>query len=406
MTREIGIYEDPRKARPWVVRWFGVTDATTGKRKRYGKSFVTENEAKKYKATKFLELEDGEPRDTAEQKTLRMLCQRVLTVKKSKRCASRTLQLYESSCGRLMKHFGPDRVLKKIEPSHAQDFFTAIQSIKNSDRELSDWTRDKIFRTIRAIFRKGVIEGWIKSNPFNNVERPELELRDWQYITPQQYRNLLDATPSLRWQAIYSIAYTTGLRFAELFNLTWNEVNFEAGQIKVQSRATTDKLPPFRIKTKASERIVPVPEHTLNILRQLRLANALKSGPFVVLSERQYQTLQERWARYRKKGRAWESQLTVNNVNREFRRHLSKAGIEREAGNTLSFHTLRKCAGKNWADRIVNPKIVQVLMGHKTLETTMKFYNKMADTDMQKAADAIDIMLKSDAEVTPARKEA
>ena len=63
----------------------------------------------------------------------------------------------------------------------------------------------------------------------------------------------------------------------------------------------------------------------------------------------------------------------------------------------MARHTLRKCVGKN-CSKSVAPKTLQELMGHASISTTMEFYAKVTEDDMQKAADAIgNLLSQSDA---------
>jgi integrase len=83
----------------------------------------------------------------------------------------------------------------------------------------------------------------------------------------------------------------------------------------------------------------------------------------------------------------------VNNVGREFKRHLKWAGIK--PVGTLSIHTLRKCCGKNGADHLP-PNVTKELMGHSNIATTMKYYNQV-DKDQRKKAAAVVETLVSEA---------
>jgi integrase len=87
----------------------------------------------------------------------------------------------------------------------------------------------------------------------------------------------------------------------------------------------------------------------------------------------------------------------ANNVLREFKRHLKWAGIK--PNGSLAIHTLRKCCGQNWADRIPNPNVVKELMGHSSLATTMKFYNQVSAEHRAEAAALIDDLLTSTSNV-------
>ena len=48
MIQKIGLYHDPRKKRPWVVRWFGEYDPASGKQRRYSKAFRLKVEAEDF----------------------------------------------------------------------------------------------------------------------------------------------------------------------------------------------------------------------------------------------------------------------------------------------------------------------------------------------------------------------
>lgn len=267
--------------------------------------------------------------------------------------------------------------------------------------DISNWTRDKILRNCRAMFRKAVSWGWITNSPFDGVDRPSLALRDWQYLGISEYKAMFDAAPSLRWKAFYALAYTAGLRFGELFNLTWADIDFEECEVRIRNREESEIMPPFTVKTDQAIRTVPLAEHAVDIL--LKLHEEVPEGvPYVLLSKRQHENAVARWHRCSMKADKWDCQRIVNNVPRELDRHVQKAGIRRDEGKTLTVHTLRKCAGKNWADHIPNPKVTQMLMGHASLSTTMEFYNRVSLDDRKKAASAVDALLaKSDAQLTP-----
>ncbi len=402
MITKIGLYKDPRKKRPWIVRWFGLPDLATGRKKRYSRSFKCKADAEKFQAKQLVTFDDGQLRDKSEDKTLSDLCNCWLTVKRRRPA---TIKDYRWTMGRLINHFGPKRLLRQITPQGADLFLAAQKPVEKE--QFSEWTRDKILRNTNALFNKAVKWDWIAKNPFEGVERPELILRDWHYVTPREYQRLLDAAPSPRWQAVYALAYTAGLRFSELFNLTWNDVDIEVGEVRIRNRKGTDDTPPFTVKTKKSVRTIPLPNHTIDIVKRLRRKVALQKVPFVLLSKRQYEGVLAKWERYQRERKVWDVESIVNNVPRELNRHLRKAKIDAGEDKTLTLHTLRKCAGKNWADNMDNPKTVQELMGHASLQTTMQFYNRVSRSDRKKAAEVVDGLLKkSDAGETPKAESA
>lgn len=64
----------------------------------------------------------------------------------------------------------------------------------------------------------------------------------------------------------------------------------------------------------------------------------------------------------------------INNVLRNFKTQYKRAGIK--PVGVLTVHTLRKCAGQNWADKLPM-NVVKELMGHSDIATTQKYYNQV-----------------------------
>jgi integrase len=125
------------------------------------------------------------------------------------------------------------------------------------------------------------------------------------------------------------------------------------------------------------------------ILTQLH-TEAPECIPFVLLNEKRYQTVLAKWQRYQREKREWTNQDMVNNVRREFKRHLKWAEIK--PIGTLSIHTLRKCSGKNWADHLP-PNVTKELMGHSNIATTMKYYSQVDKDQRKKAAAVVDALI-------------
>jgi integrase len=94
----------------------------------------------------------------------------------------------------------------------------------------------------------------------------------------------------------------------------------------------------------------------------------------------------------------------VNNVLREFKRHIKRAGIK--PVGKLTIHTLRKSCGQNWADNLPM-NVVKELMGHSNIATTQEFYTQVDSDHEAKAARVIQELLesadsnKTDARLTP-----
>lgn len=400
MIQKVGLYNDPRKQLPWVVRWFGEYDPITGKQSRYSKSFKLKRDAEAFQAEKANEFRKGEQRDKPEEISLKRFCDDYVKTRKAD-VRPHTITLYELSTRQLIGYFGGAMTLRLIQPRMAAKFIADLKPISTTREQLSSWSRHRILRNCKTMFEAAVTWGLIPVNPFSKIQRPKLVQQKWYYLKPEEYTRLLNVVP-LRMKVFYSLAYCCGLRFGELVSLTWGDIDFETGEICLENRPATAETPAFFVKDSESRRI-PLPKHTLDLLTQLQ-AQATEGIPYVVLSESQYQTLISKWHRFKKQNKPLRNQDMMNNYLTNFKRHLKWAKIK--PNGSLSLHTLRKCCITNWANNINNPEVVRVLAGHSDLKTTMQFYSKIDKDQRAKAAKVADDLLeKTDARLTPEVKK-
>jgi len=386
MITKIGVYRDPRKKKPWIVRWYGDYDSATEKQKRYSKSFVLKREAEAFQLQKGSEFGQGQQRDKPEKLTLEIFCQQWFKTRKPQLRIA-TLKGYRGTIGRLYSFFGKERLMSEISPLMAAGFIADLKRLQKGkeNKPLSNWTRKRVLRDCKIIFGAAIRWQVIGKDPFEGVKGPKLATRRWHYLKPQEYSRLMEVAPNLRRKALYALAYTAGLRLGEAISLTWNDIDFDIGEVLIENRQPTSNLPPFRIKDCEARRI-PLPKHTLNILTELH-AEASEGVPFVLLDEQRHQTVISKWKRFQQQGREWQNSDMENNTLSNFKRCVKWAGIE--PNGTLSIHTLRKCCGQNWANNLP-PNVTKEFMGHSNIATTMKFYAQVDKDHRIKAAAVID----------------
>ena len=403
MITKIGIYRDPRnKGKPWVVRWFTLVDPDTGKRKRFSKAFEFKRDAERFRSEKAVEFQrNGRPKANPDRQTLGEFLSKWLRRQKAE-LKPASLELYEGTAARLLEFFGRDRLLGEITPELAQDFIgnQRNRAPGHKGKELSPWTREQLKRHCKTVFGAAVESGYIAKNPFKvkALRSKRLATRPWYRMKADEYHALLEVTPSLREQVAYAIFYTAGLRMHEAFNLTWDCVDFQKSLLYVTNRDETDAVPPFSIKDH-EERRIPLPSDTVALLAQWQ-TEAPEGVPFVLLTEERFERVKVKWQRIRKARLPWKNRHVVNNVLRNFKSHVRRAGI-RPVGK-FSIHTLRKCCGQNWADYLPM-NVVKELMGHSNISTTAEFYSTVDRDHEKKAARVVQELLdsnKNDVSVT------
>jgi len=193
---------------------------------------------------------------------------------------------------------------------------------------------------------------------------------------------------------------------AELFSLTWSDIDFENGRLVIANREGTADMLPFQIKDHETRRI-PLPTHTIDLLTEWQ-TKAPECVPYILLTKERYERVKAKWQLLRKEGKPCRNRYMVNNVLRDFKEHLKRAGIKPIA--KLTIHTLRKSCGQNWADHLPM-NVVKELMGHSKVETTLEFYNQVDSDHEAKAANVIQKLIenaysrdesnKTDARLTP-----
>lgn len=379
---KITISKDSRnRQRPWVCRWFGEYNPATGKQRRYSKSFARKAEAEQWAAKKSVGVMQGEPLEETKE-TLEPFVDKWLRLNKSLR--PETLKLYGYTTDRLLDYFGPEFLLRKLTTDKAEVFVAELKPLKGE--KLSDWTKHRTLRNCKTIFESAVRWHCVAFNPFHHIKGPRLRLRPWHYVTPDEYKALLEATPTLHRKVFYALCYTGGLRFSEAVSLRWVDINFLSSEVKLDNRAATDKEPEFLLKD-YERRSITLPSHTVEILENFEALS-----PYVVMTKEKYERMLKKWRNYQESGRSWRWVDMFYNAGREFGRHVKNASIEVEPGKTLSIHTLRKSCIQNWANELPM-NVTKELAGHSSISTTATYYTQVSAYHRAKAATTIDNLL-------------
>lgn len=392
MTEKVGLYRCRNGTQTqWRVRWYGQYTPGSGKQKRYSKTFSRKMDAETFREAKAVELKNGAPRDLSTE-TLGEYCRWWLQYRaKQQGLRPATVDLYKNTIRRLCDYFGDKTLLRQITPQAAEMFLAELRPMRG-EKVLSSWSRHQILRQCKTLFGDAEDREFIARNPFKKIKGPKTSVSPWYYVNPGEYRKILDATPSLREQALYGLCYSAGLRLAEAVAVRWADIDFETGQVKVVRYAGTAELPPFDIKDNEI-RTIPLPQQTVGLLLKLQ-AEAPEKVPYVLLTETRYQRVVKKWQTCRAMGRPWYNRDYANNVLTRFHKRAQRAGIK-PGGKTLSIHTLRKCACQNWIQSGHPINVVKKLMGHSDIGTTEKYYCQFTDEQRSQVAAASTAQLQA-----------
>ncbi len=165
-------------------------------------------------------------------------------------------------------------------------------------------------------------------------------------LSPEEVARLLDAAPGLKYRAALSAAYGAGLRASEVVSLKLTDIDSSRMVIRVdQGKGRKDR--------------------------------------YAMLSEPLLHLLRTYWKASRPQGWLFPGQNPVNPLTtRQLRRAFDGARVAAGIDKRVSLHTLRHCFATHLLEQKVDIRVIQVLLGHKKLDTTAR-YSQVASTTLR-----------------------
>ena len=122
-----------------------------------------------------------------------------------------------------------------------------------------------------GLVAQNVLAGGRKKRGNTGARHKERLEEGRQYPGPAEIRAMIEAAPNLHWRALIVTAAFTGLRSSELRGLTWANVDFDKGVVKVRQRLDRWNQAGSP-KSAAGWRDVPMAPLVMSTLKEWRLA--------------------------------------------------------------------------------------------------------------------------------------
>ena len=267
-----------------------------------------------------------------------------------------TKEVWSQVVRNLLDHFGADRDLAGVTEADAEDFKMFLVG-----QELAPTTVHKRLQFARQFFRAAKKRKLIADNPFAEVTAKAVLKQDRQRFITREETDRVLAVCNPTWRVIVNLARYGGLRCpSEVLSLRWQDVDWEAGRIVVQSPKTEHHV------GKASRTIPLFPE-----LRPI-LSEAFDMAP--------------EGAVYVVDGNHREAANTASgwrncNLRTQFERIVKRAGLEPWP---RLFHALRASRETELAKEYPI-HVVTAWLGN-TPRIAMKHYLQVTDADFERAA--------------------
>ncbi len=268
--------------------------------------------------------------------------------------------------------------LKSLTSAHVRRFYR--EKLKAG---LASTTVHKMHVVLHKALDQAGADGLIPRNVTDALKLPRVDREEITPLTAEEANRLIDATNGDRLEALYVLAIHTGLRQGELLALKWDDLDLEAGTLRVRRTLTYagGKHTLSEPKTKKSRRTIRL---TMGVVASLQ--DHL---------ERQIEELDRLGSLYRTGGLVFANKIggTINPSNlrnRSFARLLKRAGLRADT----RFHDLRHTCATLLLSRNVNPKIVSEMLGHASIAITLDTYSHVLPDMQEKAAKALEEALR------------
>ena len=202
-------------------------------------------------------------------------------------------------------------------------------------------------------------------------------------LNENQVKILIGTATGSRWEMLFWLAVTTGLREGELLGLKWSDLDWVTRRLSVQRQLQRLKdrgLVFSSPKSEAGERAVLL---SIDTIKRLRGHHAV-------------QYYEKLFA-----GNHWQENdlifpstlgttLDPRNLYRNFKAKLRQADLP-----DIRFHDLRHTAATLMLQQGVHPKVVQERLGHTDIRLTLDTYSHVLPDIQEEAVQKLDRVLAS-----------
>lgn len=274
--------------------------------------------------------------------------------------------------------------LTKVTPAQIEHLYGDLLA-----SGLSPTTVHQLHSVLHHALGDALRKGIVARNVCELVDAPTPRRAQVQALTAEQSLALLAAAEGDRFEALYVMALTTGMRQGEILALHWGDVDLDAGVLQV--RGTLHRVPGVSVTAKSG--LVISDPKTSRSRRPVRLS------ALAVVALRKHRARQnaERLAL----GQAWDDHDLVftngigrpvearNLIRTSYAPLLKKAGVP-----VVKFHALRHSAATLLLSQGIHPRIVADLLGHSTTSLTMDVYSHVSLDMLASAAETMDRLFR------------
>ncbi len=271
-----------------------------------------------------------------------------LTVRKLE-LSPTTWQGYEASCRNWIRPALGHLRLDTVTPAQIQSLYSMLQE----KHQLSAGTLRRMHSLFSSAFSLAMSQGLLMRNPLAGVTKPRLTQRPIDVFSPNEMQQLqlaisqLPALEQLRWL----LALRYGLRQGEALGLKRSDFDLASLTLKIQR--TVNSLPgqgvvELLVKSKNALRTIPIDAQLSQLVMSVSVSMSDEGYLFPSAC-----------------GRALEASID----RRRWQKLLAESGVR-----SLPLHAARHSVATSMMRQGVNPRVVQMLLGHSSPAYTLATY--------------------------------
>lgn len=241
----------------------------------------------------------------------------------------------------------------------------------------------KNYNVIHGALEKAIELGMISKNPCKGVYFPKDDTKKMRVLSKEEQARLISALEGEYYRPMFLTYLYTGMRMGEAIPLTWEDINFEAREIRVNKKAiichnyekheAKTEIQDF-CKTKSSKRTITITTGLVRVLSEHK--QNLKA---------QAEELGQEWS---ESGLVFPNMagriVNARNLQNVLYRIYAKAGIE---GATM--HTLRHTYATRCFEADIKDKAISEQLGHAKVRTTLDIYVHVLPETRRKEIDKL-----------------
>jgi integrase len=248
--------------------------------------------------------------------------------------------------------------LCNLKPVQVQQMLNDVYASGRSAR-----TTQYVKRVLQRALNQALKWESVTRNVVLLVDAPRAEKFEASVLTEEQIEGFFKAVRGHRLEGLYWLALL-GMRKGELIGLEWKTVDLERGTLRI-----------VQGKTAASARTLPLSATLVSVLRR-----------HAEQQQAERRAVGDRWQDY---GMVFPSSvgtpLNPRNLTHHFKKTLKQAGLP-----DIRFHDLRHTAATIMLEQGQHPKVVQMVLGHATINMTMNIYSHVSLKEKVSAVESLE----------------